>query len=279
LADEKHIERLKQGVEAWNTWRREEELRGADLRYANLDGANQSYANLVAANLSGANLSDAILDVANLRDADLPGADLSGANLVDADLSAANLVSAKLVGANLIAANLNGANLAHSKLHRADLFRANLSSADLSSADLYRVDLSEANLNGANLTEAVLAETIFADLDLSSTIGLETCQHLWPSIIDHRTLQKSGPLPIPFLRGVGLSENLIDYLPALFNQAIQYTPVSLAIRVRTRPSLIASTPIYRIKGYAVGSRRMTCRLVGKYLTRSMPLSSSAKNCC
>jgi len=42
-----------------------------------------------------------------------------------------------------------------------------------------------------------------------------------PSAID-QTLQKSGPLPIPFLRGVGLPENLIDHLPALTNQAIQY---------------------------------------------------------
>src|SRR4051794_6199036 len=44
---------------------------------------------------------------------------------------------------------------------------------------------------------------------------------LGPSIIDHRTLQRSGPLPLAFLRGVGLPDPLIDYLPPLLNQPIQ----------------------------------------------------------
>jgi hypothetical protein len=34
-------------------------------------------------------------------------------------------------------------------------------------------------------------------------------------------LQRSGPLPIAFLRGVGLPDNLIDYLPSLLGQPIQ----------------------------------------------------------
>ena len=33
---------------------------------------------------------------------------------------------------------------------------------------------------------------------------------------------KSGPLPLAFLRGVGLPDNLIDYLPSLLNQPIQF---------------------------------------------------------
>ena len=65
-------------------------------------------------------------------------------------------------------------------------------------------------------------ETIFADLDLSSCKGLESCRHSGPCTIDHRTLQRSGPLPLPFLRGVGLPDNLIDHLPSLLNQPIQF---------------------------------------------------------
>jgi hypothetical protein len=34
-------------------------------------------------------------------------------------------------------------------------------------------------------------------------------------------LQRSDPLPISFLRGVALPDNLIDYLPSLLNQAIR----------------------------------------------------------
>jgi hypothetical protein len=60
-----------------------------------------------------------------------------------------------------------------------------------------------------------------ANVDLTSVIGLDTCTHHAPSTIDHRTLQR-GPLPLKFLRGVGLPDNLIEYLPSLLNQAIQH---------------------------------------------------------
>jgi hypothetical protein len=73
--------------------------------------------------------------------------------------------------------------------------------------------LSEANFRGANLYE-----TLFVNVDLSGCTGLEAVVHADPSIIDPRTLQRSGPLPLLFLRGVGLPEKLIEYLPSLFNE-------------------------------------------------------------
>ena len=50
---------------------------------------------------------------------------------------------------------------------------------------------------------------------------METCIHQGPSIIDYRTLERSGRLPLSFLRGVGLPDSFIEYLPSLLNQAIQ----------------------------------------------------------
>ena len=63
---------------------------------------------------------------------------------------------------------------------------------------------------------------MFANVDLSTTKGLDTCTHHGPSILDHRTLQRSGRLPLAFLRGCGLPDRLIDYLPSLLEEAIQY---------------------------------------------------------
>ena len=45
MANEEHIALLRQGVDAWNAWRRENpdvtpDLRKADLRWANLQGAS-----------------------------------------------------------------------------------------------------------------------------------------------------------------------------------------------------------------------------------------------
>src|SRR5215212_4573538 len=55
-----------------------------------------------------------------------------------------------------------------------------------------------------------------------AVVGLETCAFLAPSIIDHRAFQKSERLPLLFLQGVGLPDVLIDYLPTLLSQAIQF---------------------------------------------------------
>ena len=135
---------------------------------------------------------------------DLRGADLSGANLSGADLSGADLSGADLSRANLSEADLSGANLSG----------ANLSGANLSGADLSGADLSGANLSGADLSGADLAwpffETILSNVDLSGCKDLETVHHDGPSTIDIRTLQRSGPLPLAFLRGVGLPDTLID---------------------------------------------------------------------
>ena len=89
-------------------------------------------------------------------------------------------------------------------------------------------------------------ETIFADLDLSSCKGLESCRHSGPCTIDHRTLQRSGPLPLAFLRGVGLPDNLIDYLPSLLNQPIQF--YSCFISYSSKDQTIRRAPSRRPAG-------------------------------
>ena len=145
-----------------------------------------------------------------------------------------------LTGAKLIEARLNGANLSHamlevSDLHRAVLEVANLSGANLAGADLSGASLTaahlddanlvQANMAGADLREAFLWLTVFGNTTLSEVKGLDQCRHSGPSFIDFQTLQtlrNSGPLPIAFMRGVGLSDNVIEYLPSLLNEAIQH---------------------------------------------------------
>jgi len=121
-------------------------LRGADLREADLRGANLSGANLRWADLSWANLRGA-----DLREADLSKANLSGADLSKADLSKADLRDADLRWADLSKADLRGADLRGADLSKADLRGANLRDADLSGADLRGADLSGANLSGAGI--------------------------------------------------------------------------------------------------------------------------------
>jgi uncharacterized protein YjbI with pentapeptide repeats len=197
VANKEQVEILTQGVEAWNSWR----LENRTTR-PNLIGANLRVVNLRVVNLTGADLVGAILTAADLSHANLRGANLNSATLISADLRRADLSDANLTGAILTAADLSHANLRG----------ANLNSGTLNGAILSNADLSEAFLN----------ETGFVSVDLTSVIGLETCTHTGPSTVDHRTLQKSGRLPLSFLRGVGLPDNFIEYLPSLLNQPIQH---------------------------------------------------------
>ena len=95
-------------------------------------------------------------EMANLRGADLREANLRWANLRGADLREANLSGADLRGANLRGANLREATLSWADLRGADLRVADLREADLSGADLSGADLREANLSGANLDYSCL---------------------------------------------------------------------------------------------------------------------------
>ena len=193
VADNELVDRLRKGAAAWNDWRWSDgQLLEVDLGHADLSDAKLSDADLSHANLLGAELKRAELGRANLGDANLNRADLS-----DADLKGANLIGAELHYTNLSATNLSG-------------------------AELTFANLTEANLSKANLSGAFLYETVLANIDLSGVIGLETCHHSGPSVIDFRTLAKSHALPLEFLRGVGLPDNVIDYLPSLLSQPIQY---------------------------------------------------------
>jgi hypothetical protein len=212
MADEEHVDLLKQGVEVWNKWRQKTPDVKADLHDADLSGADLDRANLGGAILGGAILRRAILRRAILNGADLRRANLGGANLNGADLG----------GAILRRADLGGAILGGANLRRADLGGANLNGAKLNGADLGDAILNGASLSSADLSRATLYETVFVNTNLTRAKGLETCQHLAPSTIDHRTLQRSGPLPLAFLRGVGLPGNRIDYLLSLLNQPIQF---------------------------------------------------------
>jgi uncharacterized protein YjbI with pentapeptide repeats len=183
MANEKEVALLKQGVGVWNEWRAENDWRLIDLSHTDLRGAN-----------------------------------LKGANLSHADLS----------GANLRAANLSHADLNHANLGA----YADLSGADLSGANLFNTILSGVDLSGANLGGAIFLETYLTNVNLSNVIGLDTCEHMGPSNIEFRTLKRNPNLPLVFLRGVGLPDEFINYLPSLLNQALQFYSCFISYSVK-----------------------------------------------
>jgi uncharacterized protein YjbI with pentapeptide repeats len=229
MANPEHLEILKQGVEQWNKWRKENPLElspdlcGADLHEMELRGANLYQARLAEANLNKASLSGVDLSYATLGRADLSGASLEGAKLAWADLHGANLSECYLVYANLSGANLSGAELSQAKLREADLKWTKLGGAKLRYAQLHGANLYRADLNGADLSEAGTTETNFADVDLSETKGLETIDHVGPSTISIDTIYKShGKIPEVFLRGCGVPDEFIAYIGSMVGRPIEF---------------------------------------------------------
>jgi uncharacterized protein YjbI with pentapeptide repeats len=216
---------------------------------------------------------------AKLSRADLSGADLQKANFDQADLSEANLSSAVLVRATFTLANLRGVCLRKAALGLADLSTTNLSGVNLSCSDLHFTNLSGAILSEADLSGATIYGTIFGGVDLSEVIGLDSCIHVGPSVIDFRTLAKSRNLPLVFLRGCGLSDTLIDYLPALLNQPINFIRASSATRQGTRHLRTGSTPICKTRAYAAGLLRMMFRVGRNFTSRLMKRFESMTGCC
>jgi len=217
MVDQDPVTMLKADAHAWNEWRKNNPEIRMDLR-----GANLHKADLSGKNLSRMNLQGALLSKARLGNADLTEADLSRVNGSRAVLRGANLTRANLSNANLSMADLRKARLHETDLNLADLRGARLGNAQLCSAILIRTNLLGCGLFRTNMEGAVLSETVFADTLLSDVEGLDRCQHNGPSIVDYRTLQRSGELPLSFLRGCGLPNNLIEYLPSLLNRPIQY---------------------------------------------------------
>lgn len=183
MANPKHEEQFRKGVEYWNKWRNENSVAQPDL----------SKFFKIGAYLSGVHLSEANLGGADLRAADLSGADLSGANLSAAYLN----------GANLNGANLRG---------------ANLSEASLVETNLRGTNLSEARLCGIRLSGATLA-----NIDLRTTKGLATIKHRGPSLIELFSVQlPEDGSALHFLRGVGVPDEWIDDYRIRMMHPIQY---------------------------------------------------------
>ncbi|MEM8610805.1 MAG: pentapeptide repeat-containing protein [Cyanobacteria bacterium P01_H01_bin.105] len=194
MANLEHLKTLKQGVEVWNRWRRENpgiipdfsiaDLRSADLRDADLRDAILSSTRLHDAILINANLCGAILINADLRGADLRGTGLMGAKLNGVDLRGADLVGAKLNGAKLIEASLrgaklNGVDLRSADLHDVDLSKASLRSVDLHGFDFGGFDLSEVNLSDANLSNVDLSRSQVLGTDFTRATFTGACLEDW----------------------------------------------------------------------------------------------------
>ena len=234
MANTKHLEILKKGVEVWNEWRKEypdirPDLSEADLRGVNLIKANLNYADLRLADLRGA----------DLHGANFPGADLHGANLSEANLQEGYLRGADLTGAylnetilhwaNLYEVNLRDAKLIKAKLSGANLRHAHLENADLRGANLNRADIRGAHFKNANLSQTTLGDVILNIGDLEkSSLNLNQLLEigLFDSATDTNIIIRSIEFE-PKYKDAGVS--ILNYFSTILNQKYPDIQVKFSI--------------------------------------------------
>jgi len=135
MANEQHVELIKQGSEAWNRWREQNPGESIDLSEADLRGFA-----LAKANLKGADLKKAKLQFSNLAGASMEGANLEAARLQEANLQGAQLENAVVKNCNFMEANLQN---------------TNFQNADIQGSQFNEdVLFGQTNLKGANLLDA-----------------------------------------------------------------------------------------------------------------------------
>lgn len=184
----------------------------------NLRGASLTDIDLSMIDLTGAYLSRTDLTGANLYATNLYGVDFTESVLVEADLTGTNLCASDFIGADLSNANLSAADL-----RQVNFFWATLDNANLTRANLYCTSFIKTIFKNTNFDSAILGQTVFSDVDLLQLEGLDNCLHRSRSYVDANILLRSGDiLPQEFLRGIGLTEDFIKYLPSLSEITAQY---------------------------------------------------------
>lgn len=127
-----------------------------------------------------------------------------------------------LGGTFLTHADLRCANLSEALIGGADFSNADLSGAELRFAVAPEANFAHANLDDVDFSGVSLVGTLFVNVSLASVKGLDSCRHIGPSTIDMRTFSRSGELPLSFLRGCGMPDTLIEYLPSILARPIQF---------------------------------------------------------
>jgi len=229
LGNPEHIEQLQKGTKSWNEWRDKNPDIIPDLREINLSGMNLTGVNFSKANLRGANLSGGNLNHTNMK----------GANLVNADL-----VNSVIQGCDFRNVDLTNADLESSLISISRFYKASLVNANLSQSVIKWIDFQEANFLGT-----VFGETIVSNSFLVRVRGMDKCQHVMPSTIDHITIANSAEIPIGFLRGIGLPDEIITSYMSLVGKESKY--FSCFISYSNKDHLFASKLYEDLQGSGV----------------------------
>lgn len=147
-------------------------------------------------------------------------------SLAGADFSEVDLRETFFNGADLREASFRSASLDTVYFWDADLTRADFTGAKLHEVDFHGASLRESNFREASLgcvyyveadlANAIYGRSVFRAVLLGEATGLESVTHTDSNSIDVDTIiMARGRIPDGFLRGCGIPEPMITYLPSI----------------------------------------------------------------
>jgi TIR domain len=104
-------------------------------------------------------------------------------------------------------------------------------------------------LDGVNFERAVVGGTVFGKIDFLSCNGVDSIEHKGPSTLGVDTIIHSkGRIPEIFLRGVGLPDDWIAYIPSLVGEGIQFFSCFISYSSSDKPFAIRLHDALQSKG-------------------------------
>jgi uncharacterized protein YjbI with pentapeptide repeats len=241
MANQEQLDILKQGVDVWNKWRRENEDSQIDLVGANLMGRDLSKADFYLADFRHARLIRANLSEANLRKVDFFGVNLSGVNLSSAKLYQAKLRAAVMGATNFGDTNLNGVLGLKTVMHyepsfidtqTLQNFKGHLPEEFLRGCGLSDWEIESAKLYNPDLTNEEIVKIQYRIFDIRATQAIQisplfiSYSHTDTPFVDHldKALTKKG---VRFWRDI--HDAKAGRLETQIDRAIRQNPTVLLI--------------------------------------------------
>lgn len=127
------------------------DLRGRDLRGAQLSGADLRKARMTGVDLRDANISDSQLD-----GADISNSNIKNASMQNSKLKSSNISNSYIKDANISYSQLQGANIKNTRIISSDLSNSNLNGADISDSNIIDSDIEKSYMRGSDLSNAFI---------------------------------------------------------------------------------------------------------------------------
>ncbi len=198
MANIEHVAKLKEGVEAWNSWRQQNPKIRPDLYRLDLTTAEWKDTTLWDEKRQAL-----CLFVPHARSVDEYNSvdqyikftaehtkHIEAINFANANLESSNFTNCRLWKVNFRGASMMWSNLVRARCSRADFTDADLGNADLSTADFWAVNLTGARLSGANFTGTGLKAVIYNRKKMiDRCLGVRSPEQCWGNSLFRRDLQ------------------------------------------------------------------------------------------